>query len=176
MSCSSVSATPRALAIAWCTVTNTSVPLRPDLTLTSAMRELRVISSPTRSGWMNCSRPPAHMRRGSGTGGSKPPLRAWPSGPISLARASGVKYNQCASGGSGSPGRGAGSSRSSVAESAASGAAVTQSMRCSARPIHSCHGLVFIALSAADVRMSMAQGWTILRPAGNPPLRSRRWA
>jgi len=32
------------------------------------------------------SRPPAHMRRGSGTGGRKPPRFAWPSGPISDCR------------------------------------------------------------------------------------------
>ena len=45
------------------------------------------------------------MRRGSGTGGRKPPRLAWPSGPISLCRCIGRKYSQCHSGGSGVAGR-----------------------------------------------------------------------
>ena len=99
-----------------------------------------MIGVPTASGRKNSSRPPAHMRRGSGTGGRKPPRRVCPSGPISLCLANGVKYSQCQSGGTGSPGCGIGSSRSSVAASAAIGAAVATSRRSSTRPIQSCHG------------------------------------
>ena len=51
-------------------------------------RRRRAAAAGTRSG------SPAHMRRGSGTGGRKPPRRAWPSGPISLWRsAAGSRAN-----------------------------------------------------------------------------------
>ena len=52
---------------------------------------LRVATSPTRSARWNASRPPAHIRRGSSTGGRKPPRRGWPSAPSSLCLASGRK-------------------------------------------------------------------------------------
>ena len=45
----------------------------------------------------------AHMRRGNGTGGRKPPRVGWPSLPISEARGAGVKYAHCHSGGNASP-------------------------------------------------------------------------
>ena len=54
----------------------TSAPLRPFLNLTSAIREVRVMFSPTRKGRWNSARPPAHMRRGKSTGGRNPPRLA----------------------------------------------------------------------------------------------------
>ena len=71
------------LRTSWRTVTNTSGPVRPTLLATSSIVDVRTISSPTRIGLRNSNRPPAHIRRGSSTGGRKPPRRAWPSGPIS---------------------------------------------------------------------------------------------
>ena len=51
--------------------------MRPVFSVTSSIVEVRVIVSPTRSGWWNSNWLPAHMRRGSGTGGRNPPrLRA----------------------------------------------------------------------------------------------------
>jgi len=78
------------------------------------------------------------MRRGSGTGGRKPPRLGCPSGPISLWRACGKKYSQCPSGGSAVPGTGAGSSRSSVADRARTGAAVRVSGVVSLLPCQLC--------------------------------------
>ena len=48
---------------------------------TLLMVDSLVTRSPRASGWWKRSRPPAHMRRGSGTGGRKPPLAGWPSRP-----------------------------------------------------------------------------------------------
>ncbi len=47
--------------------------LGPDLCVTDTILDVRSTASPTRKGASHCSRPPAHMRRGSGTGGRKPP-------------------------------------------------------------------------------------------------------
>jgi hypothetical protein len=93
MSWNSVSAAALAplRAITWRTRTNTSVPLRPRFTVTSSIVDVRASRSPTRSGSWNVSWLPAHMRRGRGTGGRKPPRTAWPSGPISDWRCSGRK-------------------------------------------------------------------------------------
>lgn len=138
MSCSSLSARPLALLISWRTVTKTSAPLRPCLASTLLMVDRRTTSSPIFNGRSKCSRPPAHMRRGSGTGGKKPPRFGWPSVPISLWGACGRKYNQCASGGRGDPGSVCASSmRSRVADRPARGAAVMMSRRSSLRPIQS---------------------------------------
>lgn len=63
------------------TVTKASWPVAPLLASTLAMREVRAASLPMTSGAVNVRRPPAHMRRGSGTGGRKPPRCGWPSGP-----------------------------------------------------------------------------------------------
>jgi hypothetical protein len=83
------------------------------------MVEVRATASPTQMGAWNSNWLPAHMRRGSGTGGRKPPRLAWPSAPISLWRCNGRKYSQCQSGGRGSPERTAEAGWSSVAASAA---------------------------------------------------------
>ena len=72
---------PRGVVIRCSTDTKHSTPVLPVFMVTSEMRELRVISSPTRKGSKNSSSPPAHIRRGSGTGGRKPPRVGWPSGP-----------------------------------------------------------------------------------------------
>ena len=57
----------------WRTVTKTSLPLRPCFGSMDTIRDSRRISSPTRSGRLNSILPPAHMRRGSSTGGRNPP-------------------------------------------------------------------------------------------------------
>ena len=72
--------------------------------VTSAMRETRVDSSPTRKGSMNSSSPPAHIRRGSGTGGRKPPRVGWPSGPSIDIGNTGCARHQCVVNGAASPG------------------------------------------------------------------------
>src|SRR6476620_8216219 len=59
--------------------------------------------APKRSGAWKLNRPPAHIRRGSVTGGRKPPLAGCPSRPSSPAGLASRKYNQCHSGGSSSP-------------------------------------------------------------------------
>src|SRR3546814_14409227 len=74
----------------------TSVPVRPVLICTSAIFETRFTSSPTRSGLMYLVRAPPNMRRGSGTGGMKPPRAGWPSGPICEAGTRGWKKHPCA--------------------------------------------------------------------------------
>ena len=53
--------------------------------------ERRVMAKPSGIGARNSMRLPAHMRRGSGTGGRKPPRFGCPSGPISDCRARGRK-------------------------------------------------------------------------------------
>jgi hypothetical protein len=125
------------MRISWRTFTKTSGPLRPCLSVTPSMVERRSAWSPTRSGVRNSNWLPAHMRRGSGTGGRKPPRFAWPSGPISLWRCSGRKYSQCHSGGSGMPFCAAIGGWSSVALSAATGVGPNTSCRDSLRPIQS---------------------------------------
>ena len=104
MSCSSTSAGPAGPAISWRTFTNTSVPLRPSLAATSAIVDVRVMASPIRSGRRNCIRLPAHIRRGSGTGGRKPPRLRMAVRPDLRHRAHRRKYCQCQGGGSASPG------------------------------------------------------------------------
>ena len=78
-----VVAVPRGVVTRCSTDTKHNAPVPPVFIVTSAMLEVRVISSPTRSGSRNSSSPPAHIRRGSGTGGRKPPRAGWPSGPSS---------------------------------------------------------------------------------------------
>ena len=57
-------------------------PVVPVLGSTDLMREERWIVWPILSGGpVKAKRLPAHMRRGSGTGGRKSPRSAWPSGP-----------------------------------------------------------------------------------------------
>jgi hypothetical protein len=77
--------------ISWRTLTKTSGPVRPDFSVTSWMVEIRITASPTRTGSWNWNWLPAHMRRGRGIGGRKPPRFACPSGPISDWRWSGRK-------------------------------------------------------------------------------------
>ena len=120
------------------TFTNTSAPVRPLLSVTPAMVETRRTASPTRTGEWKANWLPAHIRRGSGTGGMKPPRLAWPSGPMSDWRCSGRKYNQCHSAGKGKPAGGRSGAWSSVAASAAQGVAVIVSSTDSVRPIQSC--------------------------------------
>ena len=83
MVCSSCVASPSSPKISWRTVTKQSAPERPLFGATSAIVETRRAVSPTRSGRSNRILTPAHIRRGSGTGGMKPPLALCPSGPVS---------------------------------------------------------------------------------------------
>src|SRR5512138_38895 len=132
--------------ISWRTLTNTSGPVRPDFSVTSAIVDTRQIRSPTRSGCANSNWLPAHMRRGRGTGGRKPPRFAWPSGPTSDWRYSGRKYSQCQSGGNGVPAAGRSAARSSVADSAAYGVAVTMSSTVSVLPIQRSRSALVVAV------------------------------
>src|SRR5580658_5583937 len=65
MSCRSRSAGPRDVVIRCSTETKHNTPVLPVFIVTSEMREVRVVSSPTRNVSMNSSSPPAHIRRGS---------------------------------------------------------------------------------------------------------------
>ena len=114
-------------------------------TVTSAIVDVRSTASPTRTGERNSNWLPAHMRRGSGTGGRKPPRLAWPSGPISLCRCSGRKYSQCHSGGSAVPGAKLASGWSSVALSAIAGVAPIRSCRVSLRPIQAFRSSIVVS-------------------------------
>src|SRR3546814_14162096 len=64
------------------TVTKTSFPLRPCFSVIDSIVDTRRISVPSTSGRRKMTRPPAHIRRGSGTGGRKPPRLGWPSTPV----------------------------------------------------------------------------------------------
>src|SRR5256885_5782913 len=123
------------VTVRW-TVTKHSAPPRPRFS--SMLSKVRVWStaSPTRSGTPNRKKLPAHIRRGSFTGGRKPPRLGCPSGPSSECLATGAKSVQWNPGGTGSRSLGKGSSRSSVACHAASWLARTASFRTSVRPIH----------------------------------------
>src|SRR4030095_15594838 len=55
------------------TFTKTSLPVRPSLTDTSAMVDVRSTASPTRTGARNSNWLAAPTGRGSGTGGREPP-------------------------------------------------------------------------------------------------------
>ena len=142
MSCSSMIAARLPLMpeiscrISWRTRTKTSVPLRPFFSLTSATVERRRTASPMASGSRNSMRLPAHMRRGSGTGGRKPPRFGWPSGPSCACACIGRKYSQCHSSGKRSPVSQLVAWRSSVAASAVAGVGAITSLACSRRPIH----------------------------------------
>ena len=116
------------------TLTKTSRPLRPSLLRTSSMVLVRATASPTRTGLRNSNWLPAHMRRGSGTGGKKPPRLAWPSAPISLCRCIGKKYSQCHSSGSAVPAGTSAAGWSSVALSATTGVGWMVSCSVSLRP------------------------------------------
>ena len=77
MSCSSTNETPRGPEIVCRTVTNTMLPVDPVLGATDLICEVREIASPTRTGSPSkLNRLPAHIRRGSGTGGRKSPRSA----------------------------------------------------------------------------------------------------
>ena len=107
------------------------------------MVDVRSTASPTRTGERNSNWLPAHMRRGSGTGGRNPPRFAWPSGPISLCRCSGRKYSQCHSGGSAVPASTVIGGWSSVAFSAFTGVAPMWSRTVSLRPVQAFSSLKF---------------------------------
>src|SRR6267142_2588073 len=64
MSCRSRTAMPRGVVTMCSTETKHNTPVEPVFIVTSEMREVRVVSSPTRKGSMNSSSPPAHIRRG----------------------------------------------------------------------------------------------------------------
>src|ERR1700721_4891861 len=89
-------ATPRGVLKTWSTETKHSKPVLPGLRFISLIVELRVTTSPTRSGSMKLISPPAHIRRGKGTGGRKPPRVGWPSGPTYDIGTTGSDRHQCA--------------------------------------------------------------------------------
>ncbi|MHC2625138.1 hypothetical protein ACVIW2_007170 [Bradyrhizobium huanghuaihaiense] len=136
MSCRSRMATPRGEEMLCSTETKHSVPVEPDFTCTSAMREVRVDSSPTRSGCRNSISPPAHIRRGSGTGGRKPPRVGCPSGPSIDIGNTGCARHQCTVNGAASPFLGSPTSWNSVARRPITSCAVTMSVASVLRPIH----------------------------------------
>ena len=174
MSCSSTMATPSAPAISCFTVTNTSGPVRPSFTATDITSEVRVARSPMASFFRNCSLPPAHMRRGSSTGGRKPPRCGWPSSPSWLVRAASWKKIQCAPGGSGSPSFGFSSSRSSVAFQACTAQAARRSFTSWRLPTQPC------SFSASMLMRRTPCGWPRCAgrwraPASGWAFRHRRW-
>src|SRR6202140_1231722 len=111
MSCRSRIRVPRGVVIRWSTDTKHNAPVLPVFIVTSAMREVRVISSPTRNASKNSSSPPAHIRRGSGTGGRKPPRVGWPSWLSADIGNTGCARHQCTVHGAASPGFGSPISR-----------------------------------------------------------------
>ena len=94
---------PRGVVTTCSTATKHSVPVEPVFTVTSDMRAVRLGASPTRSASKNSSSPPAHIRRGSGTGGRKPPRVGWPSGPSIDIGNTGWPRHQCTVNGAASP-------------------------------------------------------------------------
>jgi hypothetical protein len=156
----------------WRTLTNTSSPVRPDLDVTSSMVEVRSTASPTRIGERNSNWLPAHMRRGSGTGGRKPPRLAWPSAPISDCRWRGRKYSQCHSGGSGRPAAASMGSWSSVALSASTGVGPMASATVSVRPIQSAQSLLPSVIACLHVVVPMP--WSLPHPAHAPKCKLRK--
>ena len=94
---------PRGVVTVCSTETKQSTPVEPVFIVTSEIREVRVDSSPTRNGSRNSISPPAHIRRGSGTGGRKPPRVGWPSGPSIDIGNTGCARHQCVVHGAASP-------------------------------------------------------------------------
>src|SRR6266480_1649215 len=137
MSCSSTTARPRGPDISWRRVTKHSLPERPCLGSMRAMRESRLTSSPMRSTSWNCTRLPANMRLGRGTGGMNCPLWGWPSGPSRDCRSSGVNRTTYQPLGIASPRRYGLSGTSSRAARRLIAASDTSSLACCCLPIHS---------------------------------------
>src|SRR6185312_15368641 len=129
-------ATPRGVVTVCSTETKHSVPVEPLFRVTSEIREARADSSPTRSGSRNWISPPAHIRRGSGTGGRKPPRVGWPSGPSIDIGNTGCARHQCVVHGAASPAFGSPMSWNSVARKPLTSCAVTVSEASVPRPIH----------------------------------------
>ena len=127
---------PRGVVIRCSTETKHSTPVLPVFIVTSEIREVRFASSPTRSGSKNSSSPPAHIRRGSGTGGRKPPRVGWPSWLSSDIGNTGCARHQCAVHGAASPGFGSPISWNRVARRPFTSCAVTMSEASVVRPIH----------------------------------------
>src|SRR6476660_9159142 len=136
MSCRSWMATPRGVVIVCSTETKQSTPVEPVFIVTSEIFEVRVDSSPTRNGSRNWISPPAHIRRGSGTGGRKPPRVGWPSGPSIDIGNTGCARHQCVVHGAASPAFGSPMSWNSVARKPFTSCAVTMSEASVLRPIH----------------------------------------
>ena len=132
-----------------------------------AMREVRVIVSPTRSGCVKLQ-PPAgpHAARQRHRRQEAAALRV-AVGPELAVAVSGVKYSQCHSGGASLPEPAGGSSRSSVAASPFSGAAVTRSLRCSLRPIQS-RQCARSSFEMAAALMGVNEGRQLALGAGKP--------
>src|ERR1700744_1244163 len=107
-------ATPRDVVKTWSTETKHNRPVLPDFRSISLIVEVRVTTSPTRSGSTKLISPPAHIRRGNGTGGRKPPPVGWPSGPTSDIGTTGSVRHQCAVNGAASPAFGVPTSRNNV--------------------------------------------------------------
>ena len=82
---------PTPVAALHATLDHPGETVRPCLGTTFSMVDVRTTSSPTRNGLRKSNRPPAHIRRGSGTGGRNPPRSACPSGPSSDCRCIGRK-------------------------------------------------------------------------------------
>lgn len=167
MSWSSVRASPRASMISWRSVTNASVPLRPALTSTDVTVVVREISSPMRKACSNWSLPPAHIRRGSCTGGRMPLRRGWPSTSSATVSSRGVKSSQCHNRGNSSPGRNASPPRSSVAAKASAEARLTKSVRSQRRPIHAFR-LAYSGLETSICRSSRELRGVGIRSSGSP--------
>ena len=127
---------PRGVVTRCSTETKHSTPVLPVFMVTSEMREVRFASSPTRKASKNSSSPPAHIRRGSGTGGRKPPRVGWPSGLSSDIGNTGCARHQCTVNGAASPGFGSPISWNSVARRPFTSCAVTMSEASVLRPIH----------------------------------------
>ena len=115
---------------------------------TSAMRDVRVIASPTRSGCaeLAAGRRPTCGAAAAPAAGSRRASDGRRGRSRSAARAAGSTASATAAARR-VPGTGGGSSRSSVADSAAIGAALTWSARRSVRPIHCCQCFASIACS-----------------------------
>src|SRR3984893_1289431 len=107
-------ATPRGVLKIWSTETKHNKPVEPDFSVKSLIVEVRVTTSPTRKDSVMLIAPPAHIRRGSGTGGRNPPRLGWPSGPTSDNGTTGSVRHQCAVNGAASPSFGLPTSRNNA--------------------------------------------------------------
>ena len=105
MSCRSRIAAPRGVVIVCSTGdeaqhagASRSSSSRPRCARCASLHRRRAAAS------RNSSSPPAHIRRGSGTGGRKPPRVGWPSGPSCDIGNTGCARHQCVVHGAASPG------------------------------------------------------------------------